>query len=269
MHALEVQPLPAEPAGTGGRVAAGPPGPGPAREPEVHDAARATTPSATIQIRLTTADLPLPPQPDRAAKPVPSAARRSRSTRHSQGRLRGKATPRVPTRALPQIMPMARASSRGRERPHRARPLARTRQLPGTGSNGPGRLGHSACTSTRARPTPVRTPNWPGCWPPEPTRPTSGSAETRAGTPVLGRHPPVEREPQTCLVRLRCPAAALLRPAAEGTADRAGSEVGGEARGQVRYDGGTAMPVIRVPARAWRRAGAGHRRGARRRRWRA
>jgi hypothetical protein len=61
MHALEVQTLPAEPAGTGGRVAAGPPAPGPVLEPEVHDAASATTPSATTQIRLTTADLPAPP----------------------------------------------------------------------------------------------------------------------------------------------------------------------------------------------------------------
>ena len=75
MHALEVQTLPAEPAGTGGRVAAGPPAPGPALEPEVHDAASATTPSATTQIRLTTADLPTPPQRDKAAKPVPSGAR--------------------------------------------------------------------------------------------------------------------------------------------------------------------------------------------------
>jgi hypothetical protein len=61
MQAPGVQTLPAEPADTGGRVAAGPPAPGPAREPEVHDAARATAPSATTQIRLTTADLPAPP----------------------------------------------------------------------------------------------------------------------------------------------------------------------------------------------------------------
>ena len=61
MHALGVQTLPAEPAGAGGGVAAGPPASGPAPQPEVHDAASATTPSATTQIRLTTADLPAPP----------------------------------------------------------------------------------------------------------------------------------------------------------------------------------------------------------------
>jgi hypothetical protein len=59
MHALGVQTLPTEPAGAG--VAAGPPAPGPALGPEVHDAASATIPSATTQIRLTTADLPAPP----------------------------------------------------------------------------------------------------------------------------------------------------------------------------------------------------------------
>jgi hypothetical protein len=56
MHALGVQALSAEPAGTGGEVAAGPPAPGPA----VHDAASATAPSATTQIRLTTTDLRAP-----------------------------------------------------------------------------------------------------------------------------------------------------------------------------------------------------------------
>jgi 2-dehydropantoate 2-reductase len=56
MHALGVQGLPAEPAAGG--VAAGPPAPGLAPGPEVHDAASATTPNATTQIRLTTADLP-------------------------------------------------------------------------------------------------------------------------------------------------------------------------------------------------------------------
>jgi hypothetical protein len=60
MHARAVQTLSAEPAGTGGVVAAGLPAFGPALEPEVHDAASATTPSATTQIRLTTADLPAP-----------------------------------------------------------------------------------------------------------------------------------------------------------------------------------------------------------------
>jgi len=57
VHARGAQALPAEPAG-GGEVAAGPPASG----PEVHDAASATVPNATTQIRLTTTDLPLPPQ---------------------------------------------------------------------------------------------------------------------------------------------------------------------------------------------------------------
>jgi hypothetical protein len=60
MHASAVQTLSAEPAGTGGGAAAGLPASGPALEPEVHDAASATTPNATTQIRLTTADLPAP-----------------------------------------------------------------------------------------------------------------------------------------------------------------------------------------------------------------
>jgi hypothetical protein len=60
MHALGVQTLSAEPVGTGGRAAAGPPALGPALEPDVHDAASATTPNATTQNRLTTADLPAP-----------------------------------------------------------------------------------------------------------------------------------------------------------------------------------------------------------------
>jgi hypothetical protein len=60
MHALEVQILPAEPAGAGGRVAAGPPAPGPPPQPEMHDAASAAAPSAATQIRLLTANLPLP-----------------------------------------------------------------------------------------------------------------------------------------------------------------------------------------------------------------
>src|SRR5690242_10213279 len=59
-HARAVQGLSAEPADTGGRVAARPPAPGPPLDPEVHDAASATTPNATTQIRLTTADLPAP-----------------------------------------------------------------------------------------------------------------------------------------------------------------------------------------------------------------
>ena len=87
MHALEVQTLPAEPAGTGGRVAAGPPAPGPALEPEVHDAASATTPSATTQIRLTTTDLPAPHSLTELRSQSPPARGRSRSTRHSQSRL--------------------------------------------------------------------------------------------------------------------------------------------------------------------------------------
>ncbi len=67
MHASAVQTLSAEPAGTGGEAAAGPPAP----EPEVHDAASATTPNAATQIRLTTADLPLPPQLHKRTKPTP------------------------------------------------------------------------------------------------------------------------------------------------------------------------------------------------------
>ena len=76
MHALGVQTLSAEPADACGGVAAGPPAFGPPPQPEMQDAASVTTPSATTQIRLTTADLPAPPpQLDRAAKPVPSGAR--------------------------------------------------------------------------------------------------------------------------------------------------------------------------------------------------
>ncbi len=59
MHARGAQALPAEPAAGG--VAAGPPAPGPAPGPEVHAAASATTPSATTQIRLATANLPALP----------------------------------------------------------------------------------------------------------------------------------------------------------------------------------------------------------------
>src|SRR5260370_10742771 len=61
LHEGEVGTRSAEPADTGGGVAAGPPAFGPALEPEVQDAASATTPNATTQIRLTTADLPAPP----------------------------------------------------------------------------------------------------------------------------------------------------------------------------------------------------------------
>jgi hypothetical protein len=60
LSALGVQTLLAEPAGTGGGVAAGPPAPGPALQPEMHDAASASAPSAATQIRLLTANLPLP-----------------------------------------------------------------------------------------------------------------------------------------------------------------------------------------------------------------
>jgi hypothetical protein len=61
-HPLEVQTLSAEPAGTGGRVAAGPPAPGPPPQPQMHDAASAATPSATTQTRLTTAKPPRSPR---------------------------------------------------------------------------------------------------------------------------------------------------------------------------------------------------------------
>jgi len=74
MHALGVQTLPAEPATAGGRVAAGPPAPGPPLQPQMHDAASAAAPSAAAQIRLITANLPARLQPDRAAKPVPPGA---------------------------------------------------------------------------------------------------------------------------------------------------------------------------------------------------
>jgi hypothetical protein len=60
IHARAVQTLPAEPAGTGREVAAGPPAPGPALGPEVHDAVSATAASAAAQIRLATVDLPTP-----------------------------------------------------------------------------------------------------------------------------------------------------------------------------------------------------------------
>ena len=59
-HALGVQTLSAEPVDIGGRVVAGPSAPDPALEQDVHDAASATTPNATTQIRLTTANLPAP-----------------------------------------------------------------------------------------------------------------------------------------------------------------------------------------------------------------
>src|SRR5215831_3085259 len=64
-HALAVQTRSAEPAGAGGRAAgppaAGPPAAGPPPQPQRHDAASATTPSATTQIRLATANLPALP----------------------------------------------------------------------------------------------------------------------------------------------------------------------------------------------------------------
>ena len=59
-HALGVQTLSAEPVDIGGRVVAGPSAFDPALEQDVHDAASATTPNATTQIRLTTTDLPAP-----------------------------------------------------------------------------------------------------------------------------------------------------------------------------------------------------------------
>ena len=59
MHALGVQTLPAEAAGTGGRAGAGPAS-GPPPQPQMHDAASAAAPSAATQIRLLTANLPLP-----------------------------------------------------------------------------------------------------------------------------------------------------------------------------------------------------------------
>src|SRR5216683_1323215 len=69
MHALGVQGLPAEPAAGG--VAAGPPAPGLAPGPEVHDAASATTPNVTTQIRLTIADLSAPATTSQGTRPKP------------------------------------------------------------------------------------------------------------------------------------------------------------------------------------------------------
>src|SRR5215471_6657829 len=51
-HALRTQTLSAEP----GWVAGGPPGCGPALQPQVHDTASAATPSTATQLRLTTAN---------------------------------------------------------------------------------------------------------------------------------------------------------------------------------------------------------------------
>src|SRR5690349_2511245 len=62
MHARGAQALPAEPAGAGGGVAAGPPAVGPPPQPDRQDAASAITPSATTPIRLATANLPAPPR---------------------------------------------------------------------------------------------------------------------------------------------------------------------------------------------------------------
>src|SRR5690348_8426811 len=59
-HARAAQTLPAEPPGPDGEAAARPPAPGPALDPEVHDAASATTANAATQTRLTTTDLPAP-----------------------------------------------------------------------------------------------------------------------------------------------------------------------------------------------------------------
>src|ERR1035437_8213482 len=88
MHALGVQPLSADPADACGGVAAGPPAFGPPPQPEMQDAASVTTPSATTQIRLTTADLPAPPHSlTELRSQSPPARGRSRSTtRHSQSR---------------------------------------------------------------------------------------------------------------------------------------------------------------------------------------
>ena len=61
-HPLEVQTLSAEP-GTGGRVAAGPPAPGPPPQPQMHDAASAATLQRQFgQIRLATAKPPRSPR---------------------------------------------------------------------------------------------------------------------------------------------------------------------------------------------------------------
>src|SRR5580704_15956316 len=74
MHARGAQAPPTEPVGAGGGVATGP-AVGPPPQPERHDAASATTPSATTQIRLATANLPAPPAASQSceASPLSSA----------------------------------------------------------------------------------------------------------------------------------------------------------------------------------------------------
>ena len=68
---------------------------GPPPQPERHDAASATAPSATTQIRLATADLPAPPAAwqRHEAKPL-SGAWEVPFHQAFQSRLRGTATPR-------------------------------------------------------------------------------------------------------------------------------------------------------------------------------
>src|SRR5690349_5669142 len=66
-HARAAQTRPAEPAGEAAEL----PAPGPAAEPEVHDAASVMTPNAATQIRLPTTDLPAPAQRHYGTKPSP------------------------------------------------------------------------------------------------------------------------------------------------------------------------------------------------------
>ena len=107
MHPLGVQGLPAEPAA--GRVAAGPPAPGLAPGPAVHDAASATTPNATTQIRLATADLPAPGATSQGTEPNPAPAPgTSRSARPPAARHRGTTISRGTCEAFPQTMPDGR-----------------------------------------------------------------------------------------------------------------------------------------------------------------
>src|SRR5690349_9341461 len=106
MHARGAQALPAEPAGAGGGVAAGPPAVGPPPQPDRQDAASAITPSATTPIRLATANLPAPPAAWQSCEASPlSGAREVSFHQASTQPSQGMATPKIPTQALPQIMP--------------------------------------------------------------------------------------------------------------------------------------------------------------------
>src|SRR5215470_3860010 len=103
-HAPAAQTLSAEPAGAGGRVATEPPTASPPLQPP-HDPASATTPA-----RLPTCGRPPrtspPPRLGKTAKPAPSPGTREiLFPQACTAPPAGMATPKVPTQALPQIMP--------------------------------------------------------------------------------------------------------------------------------------------------------------------